>query len=322
MGNSNWRDKFEDLLAIEAGRSMIPLENRKAEDHFSAYRRYLDCSWIITRTNCAVRDDHQNVFPALKRRHEAALKRQDYQLADETENLCRSFKNIEAKLVANANHLRKSYEKVRYAKASSFKYRGQWMASVITSGAIPDWTSHVSNSMDGRVVSFSKQNTDPKVEPGLRVSELELVQHFEKGQPYQIAEPAPLPEDQIKIVLTAPPKPTRVVSSVHPFEEDLQPSQTSVIAQAARTETLKLPDGSSVIQILLTNTLANGTSVTKQFVQEPEKVLEEVENANRPMALMLKGVRRLTSPKKAMLAQRFPETHRFEKTIVVHESSH
>lgn len=88
---------------------------------------------------------------------------------------------------------------------------------------------------------------------------------------------------------------------------DLQPSQTSVIAQAARTETVKLPDGSSVIKILLTNTLANGTSVTKQFVQEPKNVLKEVENAKLSMELMRIGV--------ATLAQGNWET------MIVHEPS-
>ncbi|KAL9578493.1 MAG: hypothetical protein Q9212_005680 [Teloschistes hypoglaucus] len=318
----NWRDSFEDLLAIEAGGSMIASENRKAEDTFSAYRWYLDSSWIITQTNHVVRENNQEIFPALKRDHEAALKRQDYRMAEEIEDVRCRFKSNEVDLIANASHLRKSFEKVRYSKASRFKDRGQWMASLITSGALPNWTWHVSNSMEGRVVSFSNQNTDSKVELGIRVSELELVQHFKQGQPYQMAEPVPLPEDQIKIVLAAPPKQFPAKVSPHPFEEDLKPSQTSVIAQAARTETLKLPDGSSVIKILLTNTLANGTSVTNQFVQEPEKILEEVDNANISMRLMLEDVRRLTSPKKATFAQRFPETHRILETIIIHEPSH
>ncbi|KAL8635328.1 MAG: hypothetical protein Q9228_007167 [Teloschistes exilis] len=261
----NWRDKFEDLLALEAGGSMISSKNRKAEDALSAYRRYIDSSWSITQAIRAVQGVNEEHLPALSRRHQAALKRQDYRMAEEMEIGRSRMKRYAANMVADAKELKDIYEKIRDATASSMKNRGQWMASLITSGALPTWTSHVSNTMNGHVVHFSKQHTDPKVEPGLRVSEFELKQHFEQGQPCRIAEPTPLPEDQVKILLTAPRLSTRVPST-HPCGVDLQPSQTSVIAQAARTETLKLPDGSSVIKILLTNTLANGTSVTKQFV--------------------------------------------------------
>lgn len=77
-------------------------------------------------------------------------------MAEEMENGRSRMKIYAANMVADAKELKDIYEKIRDATASSMKNKGRWMASLITSGALPTWISHVSNSMNGRVVHFSK----------------------------------------------------------------------------------------------------------------------------------------------------------------------
>ena len=102
--------------------------------------------------------------------------------------------------------------------------------------------------------------------------------------------PDPIPEEKIK-ALTDESNKYNQVTNPDPLK-DYMLSRSSIIHQAAHAEPVKLRDGTIGIKVSFRNSLANNTVVTKEFVQEPAKVLEEVENARKYMDILSRSMNR------------------------------
>lgn len=282
----NWRDAFEDLLALEAGRSMIPEESRKAEDLFATANRYAIASWGISAVNYLLQD-RQKLQAMFQEAHRKAMKQNDKRMAERiSEKVLPSLKVNQERIAAYAQRCKAEYEEQRDMSASNVKPRGQWIASLMDSGALPNWYWLVRNTTSGPLMVFSRKDAPPGLETdGIDISELEILQHFEERRPYYFGSPAPLPVKETRAVIDGHSNREQIPVPNDPFEK-FQPSKTSVMAQVARSEPVELPDGSIGSKTVITNHLANNTIVTKEFIQQPARLLEEVENARKSMEMV------------------------------------
>ena len=282
----NWRDAFEDLLALEAGRDMIHHLDRMAETRYASKNRYELASRAIANSNIGLQSLVQMRAETLEGRQEAVRDKQSNIVKYYDDHLLAMQKTEHDRLVLLAQSTKSDFERTRNATASSVKPRGQWIASLINSGALPGWEWSTSNSVDGPIMHFRRRDAPPEMDTGLvGVSELELEQIFENDQPYGFGVPALIPEEKIKAFINEDSD--KYDHGIHPDPlRSFQPSQSSIIHQTAHAEPVRLPDGTMGTKVLFKNTLANNTVVTKAFVQEPAKVLEEVENARKYMDML------------------------------------
>ncbi|KAI4223671.1 MAG: hypothetical protein L6R40_008492 [Gallowayella cf. fulva] len=278
----NWRDAFEDLLAIDLGGQMIGHEHRKAEDETAAKIRYDTASEAITLTNEGVQDllKRENKWLSWRNKCEA---NGDRDLVMKIDAALQDLRSSREGLASEGADAKTEYEKNATASASSLKPRGQWIASLITSGALPGWESSMSNSLDGPVMFFSRHDAPPELQAGIATSELEMHEVFEDKQPHRIDSPQQIPSDRIRALA----HPSRFQARVHAssYLQKIWPSPLSVLYQTARTEPANKAHGASGgFKVVVQNYLINGKVDTKEFVQQPGKLLEEVEKVRSSMA--------------------------------------
>ncbi|KAL8684439.1 MAG: hypothetical protein Q9218_008295 [Villophora microphyllina] len=294
LPSSNWRDAFEDLLALEVGGAMIPVNQRVAEDVYAAHLRFLDTSDTISKANLMIQK-RQSLRKKFQWGLQIAVKSENVQFEEIHRKLLASLDRDVKEVIDYAQGCRDTFEKLKDSTASSQKARGQWIASMINNGALPTWIWRVNNSLYGRVFAFDKLDAPPELDAGLVTSEFELQQIFEQGAPHEFGQPTELPLEEVEAIVTG--------AHVIPWVDvpgdpnrDFRPSQSSVMTQAVHTKSKKQPDGSTITKVLLTNTLADGTTVSKEFEQEPVKLLEEMDNAKRSMKLMHEAVMNMSKP--------------------------
>ncbi|KAI4115979.1 MAG: hypothetical protein LQ338_007782, partial [Usnochroma carphineum] len=279
------RDAFEDLLALEARGAMIRKESRMAEDRFAARNRFEYISGKISIFNSLL-GDVQELEGMWQEAYQKALRDKDDQRIEVIgKKLIPSIRSDQQDRVASIQQDRAEYERNRHSTASSLKPYGQWIASLMDSGALPSWKWSVIISVDGPVMSFGKRDAPPELDAGITCSEFELEEQFQQGQPHDFGTPTLLTRMHVKPLIDKRDSITEKDAANDPFRK-FRPSKSSILAQTTDTETIELPDGSVGSKVLLENYLADGTSVVKEFVQEPEKLLEEIENARKSMAMM------------------------------------
>ncbi|KAL8953339.1 MAG: hypothetical protein Q9222_000801 [Ikaeria aurantiellina] len=288
MPSRNWRDAFEDLLAIDTGGQMIDEENRKAEDAFAGKNRYDIASQRILATNHLIQDTSKLEREFLEMRKDilangeqagykpGALSRIEKTLLPEV----RAYREA---LAASGQRARLKYEAARDASASSQKPRGQWIASLMTSGALPGWTSAMVNTLSGPLLCFNRHNAPPELDASVAISERELNEVFDDKQPHGFGSPERIPSMQIRALANG-----SLIAPDSEYDSELsrrfKPGPLSIHAQTAGTDPYSLPDGSRGFRVSIFNVLVNGTVVTKTYAQQPAQVLEEVENAIHSMS--------------------------------------
>lgn len=307
MPSQNWRDAFEDLLALESGGEMIKAENRKAEDQAAACERFRHTSWVISCTNrISIKKSKEQAL--LQEHYEIAARHEDTSAMDTIRNkLLPALKSDHEGFIDLAQRTKDEYEKERDLTASQGKPRGQWIASLMNSGALPTWTWGLSNSTDGPVMDFRTRNTAPESYGTVSLSEQELSEIFEEERPFSFSPTVPLPQAPIDALVNG----THRIES-HPWE-DFTPSK-AVVAQSADTEPTKLPDGSSGWKTNVCNTLADGTSVTKAFAEKPGELYEEIVNARASMDHLRSLVRSMLN------VSRIPMRHHWVELVAQDET--
>lgn len=292
MPSRNWRDAFEDLLALEAGGPMIREESRKAEDQFSARTRFELASFAISQCNYLL-DDNWKSEARYRKAHQVAVKNKDHEsVATISKDLIPFVKSQNEELITSAQRAKADFEKYQDWTASSLKPRGQWIASLMDSGALPTWKWQVYNSTDGPVMDFGKRNAPPDMAASITVSELELHEIFEEGQPHGFGSPARLPSMAMQALVDGSHTPSYLDLPIDPLK-NFRPSKSSILAQIADTEIVKMPGGSNGTKVKIQNILADGTREMKEFVQDPGKLLEEIESARSSMLMMRSAVHRM-----------------------------
>lgn len=268
---------------------MISEESREAENRYAARNRFEIASRSISASNLILQENHkfENQYRKLQK---IAMKQENNRIVDIiNENLLPFIKSHNESHVATARQTTAHYESHKNSTASSLKPRGQWIASLVDSGALPTWNWQVRNSKDGPVMGFNKRNAPPELHASIMISELELRKIFNEGQPHNFGSPDPLPPTAVKALVDPTYTPSYVELPVDVFKK-FRPGKASIMAQSADTEVLKMPDGSTCAKVKITNSLADGTTETKEFVQKPAELLEEIENARKSMQMMLLGL--------------------------------
>lgn len=279
----DWRNAFEDLLALESGGEMVSLESRKQEQAVAAkvnWERAKSCIEKLNKFNARNAHTYNLVQTALNLAKSPG---------NQTDPSFISWLDEKKKMVAEMVQRRvdtakafKTMEEIRREWSASLrKDRGQWMASLITSGALTSWNSTLEDSEEGELMVLGTP------EDGIKFSENELREHFKHGKPLHEGTPGP-PMYEVSH------RPSTVPVDDHQFVDDGsspqpppdEPTYTSRIPdrpcfrmQTTVAEHITLPDGKMVTKVVMRNYLTNGDFQEKVMVQEPGKVLQEVEEA-------------------------------------------
>lgn len=175
--------------------------------------------------------------------------------------------------------------------ASMYKNRGQWVSSLISSGAINGWETTICDSSEGEYLDFRKSElAEDGSSDGMTVTEVELKSYFEESIPFRWERPLWDTLDTAYPAFLHPPQgyikpPTNTISdddlahhenqSVIPFFEPTLIMPRSMLAQHMRTKRTKFADGKTCVKVLFQNYYVDGTTVEKEIVNDPCKVLEE-----------------------------------------------
>ena len=174
-------------------------------------------------------------------------------------------------------------ENSRELSASKHKNHGQWTASLVASGALSGWFSVLEDSEDGDLIQLRKEDDTESV----IISELELAEYFGEGKPLHTGRPsAPL----YRVSRRLPAMPEKNPQILHedsgleilPDEPVLWsrvPERPCFWRQSMVAERVTLPIGKTVTKVVMKNWLTNGDFEEKVMIEEPGKVLHEVEKA-------------------------------------------
>ena len=282
ISDRNWRDAFEDLLALNAGRDMIRPESRRAEDDKAAETRYQYTNDFIQTSNMMQSQRLKFQAKTMKQRRTYVEDGETKKVALLDKGLLPYLKSEIKASIAAAQKVKTAFEAQRNAKASHLKPPGHWMTSLITNGTAPGWSSLMRNSVDGPVISFSRNSAPPEPHIGMAFSERELEETFE-GRELQLGEPAALPSRLVDQVTNDSfhMKTGRVaVGLIRRY----RPSPSSILVQHAYAEPITLRDGSIGAKAYIKNQLADRQVEVKEFVEEPGMVSEEMDLARQLMA--------------------------------------
>ena len=271
--HKNWRDAFEDLLALESGGQMINLESRKKEAEFAKRIWYDGISRQVSLVNDKLKSDAK--YLALLKRIHALAARKNFVPTLGAVNLAIPAKeNSTKQTVAAAESmiavLRQQMDKSW--PASSYKMRGQWVASLVSSGALPGWSAQTFDSSEGFQVLLGKIEGDPSDPDGQQVTEHELKKQYEEGIPMQLGSPVwstdagyyPEPEDD-------------------GLEYPDLPIRPSILSQVISAECTKSDNGNISTKVTLVNQFTDGTTERKEIIDDSSKVLEENERVYASM---------------------------------------
>ena len=291
----NWRDAFEDLLALETRGSMIETEVRMLETKTaleihkqqSAERirkmNELDQRWVsdvqLAESIVVSGKEHQNPLvtePAekyLKRLHDIAQRRSEYRKL--LEGLLTGPRDPAPILKLNLS-------------SSYFKTRGHWMASLSTSGACPNWYSNLTNSADGEWWQFGRDEMEPWGLGDIAATEQQLFDLFENGKSFEPNSPSPSPYDYD--TANASPDEHKAAMDFNPARESLgeigchhqrwipRPKAT-ILAQAIWRSTDQDKADDQTMSLWVRNTFTNGKIDTRAVTDGPSAILEEVTKA-------------------------------------------
>ena len=271
----SWRDAFEDLLALESGGQMISLESRNKESKVAKRLWHDSLSRDVSVANDQLQLDAKSLG-LLKRMRDLFARRNQ---ADALEGI---KQNISAQEESSKQTI--AFGKGRIADlakgmeeswpASRYKMRGQWMASLVSSGALPGWYAQIFDSAEGFQVSLGKNGGD-RDDDSQSMTEEELHKQFMEGIPMKIGSPTwstaagRYPEPEIIQEEVGDGISTRYVR--FPY----RPLRPLILSQFIKAECSKSEKGSLSIKVALENHFTDGTTEQKEIVNDSSKVLEE-----------------------------------------------
>ncbi|CAF9940064.1 hypothetical protein IMSHALPRED_001735 [Imshaugia aleurites] len=280
LPEDHWRDAFEDLLALEANGEMISLESRRTEKDMAVkiiYRKASNTIYAINRNLRTFAGNRKRLLELRKNTGSEGDARRicwvdDMGLPENRSDVDRQIKTY--KLLTQA------VERQKHWSASQNKHRGQWIASLISSGVLPGWSSRLeSNSWLGEPRMFMQKLTVPRSErdekDSFAFTDNGLYLRFRVKEPLQ------------KIVHSeARRRSDFVIVNDHDLKNsssDSVRSRQNLIAQTTTSERILLADGSIATKVVLTNHARNGREEKIEIIEDAAKVLEEVEKARNLM---------------------------------------
>lgn len=285
----DWRNAFEDLLALESGGEMISHESRKQEKAVAAklcWERAYHCIEKLNKLNA--RDAHTFTLAQTALNSVKSPGRQtDPAIISWLDKTINELREVAQRRVALAEAFKADEAASREWSASRHKERGQWMASLIASGALRGWGSRLTDSEDGDLIDLWKEQVAPEDQGGMSFTEREVHKHFDDGRPFEKGTPGPplyevshqppaVPTDDDQFVVETgsfkpPPDEPALMSKI--------PERPCFWGQVTAAERIELSNRKMGTRVVMKNFLTNGDVEEKVIVQEPGKVLQEVEKA-------------------------------------------
>ena len=287
----DWRNAFEDLLALDSGGEMISHESRKQETAVAdklRWERAYQCIEKLNKLNARDAPSFTRVQTALSSAKSQG-RQADPAVVSWLEKKINEARKMAQRRVAIAESFKADEAAARDWSASRQKDRGQWIASLITSGALRGWGSRLRDSEHGDLINLFKVPWAPENEDQVdfTFTEREVQEHFEDGRPFEITAPGP-PLYKYEISYQPPAIPADDFidekSSASPPPEiptllSRTPERPCFWGQVTAAERIELPNGKMGTRVVMKNYLTNGDVEEKVIVQEPGKVLQEVEKA-------------------------------------------
>lgn len=286
----DWRNAFEDLLALASGGEMISPESRKKEKAVGAnltWDRASKCIEKLNNLNARDASQYKHVQTTFNAAKSPGLQ-MDPSLISWMERKMSEAREMVQHRVAVAEAFKNWEATRRELSASRQKARGQWMASLITSGALGGWNSTLKDSEHGDLIVLRKEVVTPEDDQdSIGFTERELREHFEDGKPLEDGVPgpplyrvshrppvAPVDDHQFVDENSAPQTPPD-----EPVVMSRVPERPCFWGQETTAERITLPNQKTATRVVMKNYLTDGGFEEKVMIQEPGKVLQEVEKA-------------------------------------------
>lgn len=151
MPKHNWRDAFEDLIALDSGSEMISAVKRKKEQEVAARLYFEAVHNVVSQLNELLKLDEK--YLSLLKRWQAHAVGKDAThitefMAHIKNQVIPSQEQHARELVTTGEQWIAQLKENRTENwpASKFKLRTHWMASLVSSGAIPEWQVRLSKA--------------------------------------------------------------------------------------------------------------------------------------------------------------------------------
>ena len=277
-----WRDAFEDLLALESRGQMIDLESRSREAKVGK-QIFLDgISRLVSNVNEKLKANAKTISIMSQLRNKLASKNPP-QNDQGIQEAIKDHAEIAQGLIASGEDMIAAFKSQvdDNLPASTYMHRGQWMASLISSGALPGWRARISDSSEGRQLRLSKIDGDPDDGDGQRMTEDELSRQFQEGIPMQLGSPRWSTESGQYPEIHRENYSNSGDTSLSTLQiPNLKPS---ILCQIIAAECTKSRKGNISTKVALKNLFTDGTSEEKEVVDDASKVFEETNKAHFSM---------------------------------------
>ena len=286
MPDRNWRDPFEDLIALESGGQMVSTESRKKEAEVAARLHYEHIYRKVSMINEQLHWDAKYMSLVQRERAFAARHNESEIISWIDNEAVPEQKAKTEETILAGEHMIKTLtkEETKGWPASKHKSRGEWMASLIWSGALPGWRAHLYDGSRGEQLEIDKTKSHDKeeVDPDdyWVSSELGIKNFFEDGVPLEHtgAETWSTYNGQYpeyEWIQKFDPY-DRSINWVEARVPSVRPSIAKQIIEAERT---KFANGSISTKVKISNIWTDQRIENKEIVDDPSKVLEEVREA-------------------------------------------
>ena len=275
----NWRDRFEDLLALESGERMISAVSRQNEAVTAFRVRSESVHADISHVN--QRLQHLQDFNSLLQElREVLVRQKDSEILSMLDDEAMPAHKQSAEMViASGKALIDSLTDLQNKPASDYKHRVPWITSLISSGAMLGWESAVYDSADGWLADVYRADGSGD---GQAFSELDLDRIFREGRPLDFKTPSwstyggsygnfsYLDIEELCPDGDADPDAAQTYDAI----DNIRPS---ILSQLTTVQQKKSWNGSTETRVVLKNRFSNGEEAEKTIVDDTSKVLEEVE---------------------------------------------
>ena len=282
--HKSWRDAFEDLLALESGGDMISLESRKKEAEVAKRCWHHSISRSVSLVNDQLKSDAK-YMSLLRRIQDFAARKNWIDTLKDTAKAITALEESSNQVIASGKGMIATLEEQMGESwpASRYKMRGQWMASLVSSGALPGWRAEIFDSSEGSQVNLTKLDGDPGESDGQIMTEAELNEQFEDDKPMQLGSPRwstyaggyPEPEVIREEVGNG--------ASLGYVKFPYLPLRPSILSQLTTVECTRSEKGNLSTKVALRNIFTDGTIQQQQIVDDSSKVLEENEKVYASM---------------------------------------
>lgn len=275
----NWRDAFEDLIALETGGQMISNKSREKEAEVAVRSLCQEAHDAVLWGN-EMLERYSKRISIHQRLGNIAARRGNFDMVAECEKEAHRARMESQEWVdagqAIISELKKLEQADKPKQVRECMRRGQWIASLFSSGALPGWRSQLCDSAFGHYYSFDKGDED-----GISISEKELSSHFQQNMPLQAGLSPPwstcngvYPEVQQVANLRS-----NDLSIVEYTEVKVPLLRHSLCSQITSTQRTKLPNGLFSTKVKIWNRFTDDREEEKYIIDDTGKVMEEVRKA-------------------------------------------